>query len=672
MLGLAKDLPSFPPPPSPAGGGAMTAGRPMSAGHSGRCTSMASGSVTLTWDLYNIRRQLVELARAHHTSVIDIVLRWIVITEQEWQQVCRKAAKFAPACPPSSDVGSEHGSSGRESCSKADSRDDSKNSAQVPVMDGASLGDSGALSTSQQSASRMGFSYGRGPDESLRAGLMPWWPQPPSARRKSSGYPEADPLPDEDGDTAGAKMRPRRSRPRRKIDAAGTVVKARGASTSPVAVDMRPGSGHHAARQHAPQESMGDIYSHLGIQVDADGRAVQCSSPDSATAGPGWSQVAASAQQALLTHTPHQQNVTFAGDVEPTSPSLDGRSASLQSASMCSMLSQGECLRPANNQIQSLLEDVSYGIELETFVVKDFMDYFVAVKEKVTSSFLPFINAKLPELGGVLFEDYETSKADVVYNKWKVTTDASIQSEDGRPIFGFEVVSRICHGWRGIRECKKVARVMRLYGCATNNTTALHVHVSCRSLSDDQMKRFAQFYCVFESVIDEFHAYPRRKDHSRYCRSIVRSVDIGRDLDNCIKLIDEAGDCAELCKVVNPQLTQVVSSGRNHKVNFQHLVGTHYGDAGRRIEFRQHAGTCDGEEIGMWVRFVSVFTYQAALQRQPPDPRNNNEQALWSLLGDDILRVFFTRKKETLPARPSGFTFAARELFQGCDNQWLI
>jgi len=46
-----------------------------------------------------------------------------------------------------------------------------------------------------------------------------------------------------------------------------------------------------------------------------------------------------------------------------------------------------------------------------------------------------FLGADFP----VAFHDYQSAKDDRAYEQWKITTDLSIKSEDGRPIFGLEV-----------------------------------------------------------------------------------------------------------------------------------------------------------------------------------------------------------------------------------------
>eukprot|EP01062_Namystynia_karyoxenos_P070095 TRINITY_DN65487_c0_g1_i1.p1 TRINITY_DN65487_c0_g1~~TRINITY_DN65487_c0_g1_i1.p1 ORF type:complete len:657 (+),score=104.31 TRINITY_DN65487_c0_g1_i1:98-1972(+) len=611
------------------------------AGSDSGCGADASRA-QLAWDLYRIRRQLVELARAHRIGLVSIFLHWIVITQAELQQLWQRCG---PSALGFADV-----------ASSADPQDDKDDRLGQSLRSAAAQSNKSAISGPLSGSSRAIM-------DSMRAGLVPWWPQPPQTRPPEEevlgceGGVDASVSGLENGRTAVSRLSGTRRRPRRALTAERAPA---GGPPGVLRSLMAPGCASPASAASRFREQSHLLEEHpspMPPQHGVHGGEKGLMAPGPLT--PAWGK----ASLGVATE-PAETSPAFGSSVErqPT----DAAAVSIGS----SIVSQGEALCAPSNYVRSIIDDARFGVELEVLSVRDHCELFMSVKEKAQNSLVPFLLEK--GIKGIHFEDYDSAKADEEYRSWKVTTDASIQAEDGRSTFGFELVSPICSGWRGIAECKVVAHCLRAFGCGTNNTTATHVHVGCRDLSDDQLRRFAQMYCVFEAVIDDFHAFPRRKDYSRYCRSIVRSIDPGRNVDGCVAAIAATGDCSELCELVNPMLTRVKDSGRNHKVNFQHVAGTCLDDPGRRIEWRQHAGTCDGEEIGMWIRFTCLFTYRAANYRPVPTASMGTEQQLWQLLDDDVLRTFYSRKKSTLPECPPRFFFASRELYQGCEDQWLL
>eukprot|EP01062_Namystynia_karyoxenos_P011529 TRINITY_DN14130_c0_g1_i1.p1 TRINITY_DN14130_c0_g1~~TRINITY_DN14130_c0_g1_i1.p1 ORF type:complete len:808 (+),score=119.94 TRINITY_DN14130_c0_g1_i1:94-2517(+) len=335
----------------------------------------------------------------------------------------------------------------------------------------------------------------------------------------------------------------------------------------------------------------------------------------------------------------------------------------------------GSMATPSSPTTQSIIDKSIFGIELETFVVKDTSELALGLPQKVREDFCPQLHSLVPQCG-FHFLDYDVSKKDTVFNNWKVTTDSSIQSEDGKPIFAFEVVSAKLSGWSGLDLARLVTNAMRDYGCVTNRSTGLHVHVSCADLSNNDVKRLFMNYVAFEHIIDDFHSYPRRKDHSKYCRSIALSIaspdgsglpahapptDIAalalaklRHLD-----VSYAQGLTEMVRMVNPRLGPRASSGRNHKINVHYIRGSQQGDEWRRIEWRQHAGSVDPEEVVMWARFCTLFTGRAAAMQEPSGP--GTEQQLWAALRDDTLQRYYSVKKATLPAEPKFYTGVPRD-----------
>eukprot|EP01063_Lacrimia_lanifica_P036301 TRINITY_DN7159_c0_g1_i1.p1 TRINITY_DN7159_c0_g1~~TRINITY_DN7159_c0_g1_i1.p1 ORF type:complete len:610 (+),score=149.88 TRINITY_DN7159_c0_g1_i1:137-1966(+) len=338
-----------------------------------------------------------------------------------------------------------------------------------------------------------------------------------------------------------------------------------------------------------------------------------------------------------------------------------------------------EALRGAH--VREVFEKSTFGVELEMFVCKPMSELEMHTDEKAKNDFCPFLNESLADHDiAFTFFDCATSKSDRLYTKWKVTTDSSIQAEDGRPMFGFEIVSPKLRGWDGLQHLWHVADAARGYGCATNNTTALHVHVSCEAFSNVQVKNIMLWYLYFEAVIDRFHSFPRRNDDSKYCRSMVKSVLQQGDSGGHRPVYSGTpADCLQAVSVLknydvsfsqgfegflsafNPRLGAKAKSGRNHKLNSTLLKGTGPGDPVRRIEWRQHAGTCDSQEIMMWTKFCTLFTHMTAETEAPLPTVEATPAALWDFLRDSSLASYYTLKESALPPAPPGFAGIPRE-----------
>eukprot|EP00759_Apiculatamorpha_spiralis_P047364 PhF_6_TR43106/c0_g1_i1/m.65872 len=310
------------------------------------------------------------------------------------------------------------------------------------------------------------------------------------------------------------------------------------------------------------------------------------------------------------------------------------------------------------------LRDVCFGVEMETLLNKRSNELIMDNAGKAMRDVVPTLNAKL-ESRNVVFRyfNYNDAKDDRAYNVWKITTDQSIRSEDGRSIFGLEYVSPKLKGLDGLEEVRTVCTEIERLGFTTNTSTALHIHVSCQTLTNEEIKRFTEYILVYEPVIDMFMTLPRRSDYSRYCRSNLKSVSFSKSPADAlakIRAVDVSRGINKLMRTVCPQLSTVRNSGRNHKVNYRLLKNTKHMDGGRRIEFRQHQGTVDYHEITAWIQLIIRFFYKTA-RMKPCQADEGNMENFWKIIDDEELKLFFTVRMESLPTTVD-FTYETREL----------
>eukprot|EP00754_Rhynchopus_humris_P003637 Rhum_TRINITY_DN11905_c0_g1::Rhum_TRINITY_DN11905_c0_g1_i1::g.47801::m.47801 len=332
---------------------------------------------------------------------------------------------------------------------------------------------------------------------------------------------------------------------------------------------------------------------------------------------------------------------------------------------------------PPESPVRGVIDAAVFGVEIEAFLPKFPDEADDNTCDKANAYICPFLNRVLASTGIVFkYHMLQNARVDHSYECWKVTTDGSIaaltKADGGKNgIFGFEVVSAKLRGWRGLGEVACVAKALTQMNARTNASTGLHVHVSCKAYTDKQLQNLGAFLLYYERVTDTFHPHARRGDNSTYARSLSYSVSMcamrlermgaegpsqpapppslppstvkatqatptpgethnsgGTDADETTAdvvrqlLAVDVGFPAgfsRLLSMLNPRTGVRVASGRYHKANFTNLRATSVGDEGRRVEYRQHEGTCDVNAIVMWVRFLSLFTQNAATSTATPD-----------------------------------------------------
>ncbi|MCA1452852.1 amidoligase family protein [Bradyrhizobium sp. BRP22] len=157
---------------------------------------------------------------------------------------------------------------------------------------------------------------------------------------------------------------------------------------------------------------------------------------------------------------------------------------------------------------------------------------------------------------------------------WKVVSDASVSGGGA----GLEFVSPVLKGADGLEQVRKICAALTSIGATVNTTCGFHVHVGARDQADNPefFKNLLKLYGKFEEALDGIMPASRRGNANRYCASIVRyapNVDRARSVQEVIGTIP----------------------GRYHKLNLA-AFKKH-----RTVEFRQHAGTVDGEKAVNWI-----------------------------------------------------------------------
>ena len=78
---------------------------------------------------------------------------------------------------------------------------------------------------------------------------------------------------------------------------------------------------------------------------------------------------------------------------------------------------------------------------------------------------------------------------------WKIVTDGSC---------GYELVSPVLEGERGIEEVRKAAAALEAAGAKVDKRCGLHVHFDARTLNLKAVKNLFKLWLKFEDVLDTF------------------------------------------------------------------------------------------------------------------------------------------------------------------------
>jgi hypothetical protein len=306
-----------------------------------------------------------------------------------------------------------------------------------------------------------------------------------------------------------------------------------------------------------------------------------------------------------------------------------------------------------------------FGVEVETVLHKLPDEAYTSANVKAVIHTVPALREALGGAFDVAYVDYAASKLDTAFDQWKVTTDLSLGSTDGRAVFGLEFVSPKLRGMQGVAALGTFVDAVGAYGCGANATCATHVHVNAEGYSNEQVRQFAGWFIACEHILDTFVHVPRRNDYNRYARSPLRSVSMARDVGEALALVaaaDVRRTLARLINLVNPPLSQFTLSGRNHKLNLMLMRGKPAGAAnGRRFEFRQYHGCTDGGEVCDWAMLVARFVHATMRQTAAPTAQLHAD-AFWALIGDDALRRRAEQRSGMLAAALD-FAYDSREYY---------
>jgi hypothetical protein len=172
---------------------------------------------------------------------------------------------------------------------------------------------------------------------------------------------------------------------------------------------------------------------------------------------------------------------------------------------------------------------------------------------------------------------------------WKIVRDGSVRHPRGESYTG-ELVSPPLAGKKDLDRLRKDIDAIRMAGAVVNPSCGLHVHVSVKDLTPNQIVAIPYRYGYLEGKINKFMDDSRID--SRWADTVSKNYSAS--------LIQNFEYEMNAYKVSFKRATGGVIN-RYRKVNISSY--SRYGT----VEFRQHQGTVNSEMVCNWVQFCLYF-----------------------------------------------------------------
>ena len=226
--------------------------------------------------------------------------------------------------------------------------------------------------------------------------------------------------------------------------------------------------------------------------------------------------------------------------------------------------------------------------------------------------------------------DTDGSADEPVGGCWKIVWDCTA-GPDGRG--GPELISPPMSGHDGLDELRRVCAVLQSLEATVNDHCGLHVHHDAGDLTPSQMVRMSSIYRSHQLAISHFLAPSRRMNH--FAMPIFEPM---HDSERLYMSVAGESDRAR-----RRRISEALSGGSRHRAVNWMAYGCH-----GTVEFRQHQGTVDADEIAHWVLFTQAVVSAAVAEIDPrterPDDRwlyngpGKRAAFLQSLLWGDVSR----------------------------------
>lgn len=185
--------------------------------------------------------------------------------------------------------------------------------------------------------------------------------------------------------------------------------------------------------------------------------------------------------------------------------------------------------------------------------------------------------------------------------KWAIGRDGTV-----RHSFPLEVVSPVLSGEKGLLEIRKVCDALNSLGIKTDISCGFHVHWNVKDYTGSDMINLLRLYGRYEKVLDFIFHPSRRSDSNPFIHSLLRQ-------DSMAWLYRLQGAFYRHAYQIAQEFeaTQATSNTTSYPTARHHKVNICAYNKYRTVEFRQHEGTFDYEEIKNWIIFSQQLVDRA-------------------------------------------------------------
>jgi hypothetical protein len=212
-----------------------------------------------------------------------------------------------------------------------------------------------------------------------------------------------------------------------------------------------------------------------------------------------------------------------------------------------------------------------------------------------------------------------------------VTSNVLLVQHD--TLSGARIVTQPLMGVRGLKRLKRIVRIMNEQGLELNKFSDTRVSIDVTDFTVEQLKRLALLYYIFEGSIDSFIVAHRRKNFSKYLRSMKLPY---------IGTLGNATTYSKIMRTFSAEMGKKAVDSR-FKLNFADtmLRGT--------VEFRHYQATLDIEELTIWTRFCMAMVSAAREEIKLDDLKDDFNMMADTLdLDNEVFRYLKGRRAALL------------------------